>query len=41
MHACKKNSEVRAKNGSVFFNCQYFINKLISDFGFWNVDRHK
>ena len=25
---------------SVFFNCQYFINRLISDFDFWHVDRH-
>ena len=24
---------------SVFFNHQYFINRLISDFLFWNVDR--
>ena len=27
---------------SVFFNGQYFINRLISDFDFWNVaDRHE
>ena len=26
---------------SVFFNCQYFTNILISDFDFWHVDRHK
>ena len=26
---------------SVFFNQQYFINRLISDFDFWNVDRHE
>ena len=26
---------------SVFFNCQYFINRLISDFDFWHVDRHE
>ena len=24
---------------SIFFNRQYFINRLISDFDFWNVDR--
>ena len=26
---------------SVFFNRQYFTNRLISDFDFWHVDRHK
>ena len=26
---------------SVFFNRQYFTNKLISDFDFWHVDRHE
>ena len=26
---------------SVFFNRQYFTNRLISDFGFWHVDRHE
>ena len=26
---------------SVFFNGQYFINRLTSGFGFWNEDRHK
>ena len=26
---------------SVLFNCQYFTNKLISDFDFWHVDRHE
>ena len=26
---------------SVFFNCQYFINRLISDFGFCHADRHE
>ena len=29
------------KKGSVFFNCHYFISKLISDFDFWNLDRHE
>ena len=24
-----------------FFNCQYFTNRLISDFGFWHIDRHE
>ena len=24
---------------SVFFNRQYFTNRLISDFDFWHVDR--
>ena len=26
---------------SVFFNHQYFTNRLISDFDFWHVDRHE
>ena len=40
-HAWKKSgSQVMAKN-SVFFNRQYFINRLIYDFDFWNVDRHE
>ena len=26
---------------SVFFNRQYFINRWISDFDFWHVDRHE
>ena len=26
---------------SVFFNREYFTNRLISDFGFWHVDRHE
>ena len=26
---------------SVFFNRQYFTNRLISDFHFWHVDRHE
>ena len=26
---------------SVFFNRQYFVNRLISDFDFWLVDRHE
>ena len=26
---------------SVFFNRQYFGNRLTSDFGFWHVDRHE
>ena len=26
---------------SVFFNCQCFTNRLISDFDFWHVDRHE
>ena len=26
---------------SVFFNNQYLINGLTSDFDFWNVDRHE
>ena len=26
---------------SMFFNRQYFINRLISDFDFWHVDRHE
>ena len=30
-----------AKDISIFFNFQYFINRLISDFDVWNVDRHE
>ena len=26
---------------SVFFNCQYFSNRSISDFDFWHIDRHE
>ena len=26
---------------SVFFNRQYFGNRLISDFDFWHLDRHQ
>ena len=26
---------------SLFFNCQYFINRVISEFNFWDVDRHE
>ena len=26
---------------SVFLNRQYYINRLIFDFDFWNVDRHE
>ena len=26
---------------SVFFNHQYFINRLVSDSGVWNLDRHE
>ena len=28
-----------ANEASVFFNCQYFIKRLIYDFNFWNVDK--
>ena len=31
----------RANEISVFFNCQYFTNRLMSDFDFWYVDRHE
>ena len=43
VHAWEKSgSQVIAKNGSQpFFNCQYFINRLISDIDFWSVDRHE
>ena len=35
----KSGSQVIAKNGSQpFFNHQYFISRLISDFDFWHVD---
>ena len=26
---------------SIFFNCQYFINRWISEFNFWHVERHE
>ena len=26
---------------SIFFNRQYFTNRLIADFNFWRVDRHE
>ena len=32
---------LRKNEISVFFNCQYFTNRLISDFDFWDVDRHE
>ena len=48
LHAWEKSgSQVIAKNGSqpmeisVFFNHQYFIEWLVSDFDFWHVDRHE
>ena len=42
LHAWEKSgSQIMAKNGSVFFNHQYLTNRLISDFDFWNVDRHE
>ena len=34
-----KTGSCLANEISVFFNCQYFMNRLISDFVFWNVDR--
>ena len=38
----KYGSQVVAKNGSQpFFNHQYFISRLISDFDFWHVDKHE
>ena len=42
----KPGSLVTANNGStneisVFFNCQYSTNRLISHFDFWNIDRHE
>ena len=44
LHALEKcGSQVIAKNGSqpMRFNHQYFTNRLISDFGFWHVDKHE
>ena len=43
LHAWEKSgSQVIVKNEiSVFFNRQYFTNRLISDFDFWHVDRHE
>ena len=31
--------KVSTNEVSVFFNHQYFTNRLISDFDFWHVDR--
>ena len=43
LHAWEKSgSQVIVKNEiSVFFNRQYFTNRLISDDDFWHVDRHE
>ena len=47
LHAWEKSgSQVSQKSLltseiSVFFNRQYFTNRLISDFDFWHVDRHE
>ena len=43
LHAWEKSgSQVIVKNEiSVFFNRQYFTNRLISDIDFWHVDRHE
>ena len=47
LHAWEKcGSQVIAKNGSVneisvIFNCQYFTNRLKSDFDIWHVDRYE
>ena len=30
-----------ANEFSVFFNCQYFTYRVISDFNFWDLDRHE
>ena len=43
LHAWEKYSQkwLSANEISVFFNHQYFTNRLISDFDFWHVDRHE
>ena len=43
LHAWEKPGQkcLSANEISVFFNCQYFTNRLISDFDFWYVDRHE
>ena len=33
--------QLLANDISVFFNCQCFTNRLISDFDFWHVDRYE
>ena len=39
---CQRHQKcLSASEISVFFNCQYFINRLISDFDFWHVDRYE
>ena len=40
LHAWEKSGS-QANDISVFFNRQYFTNRLISDFDFWHVDRHE
>ena len=46
LHAWEKSSSqviqkwLSANEISVFFNRQYFTNRLISDFDFWHIDRH-
>ena len=37
----KSGSQVIANEISVFFNRQYFTNRLISGFDFWHVDRRE
>ena len=45
LHAWEKSAYsqkwLSANEISVFFNHQYFTNRLISDFDFWHVDRHE
>ena len=47
LHAWEKSSSqviqkwLSANEISVFFNRQYFTNRLIYDFDFWHVDRHE
>ena len=47
LHAWEKSGSqvsqkwLLANEISVFFNRQYFINRLIYDFDFWHADRHE
>ena len=41
LHVWEKSKMALGNEISVFFNHQYFTNRLISDFDFWHVDRHE
>ena len=44
LHAWEKSGSQKLLSANeilVFFNRQYFTNRLISDFDFWHADRHE